>query len=117
MTRRLEVIFMKKLFCIGLIGTMLLSGCAGGNTSSQESAETKPAKTKPAETSIAETDMAEGEGMNAIVYNGTCYYGVAFYGSESTVPSDAKLLGKAADSSECLTVSLYGQTAVPTEEL
>lgn len=25
MTRRLEVIFMKKLFCIGLIGTMLLS--------------------------------------------------------------------------------------------
>ena len=36
MTRRLEVIFMKKLFCIGLIGTMLLSGCAGGNTSSQE---------------------------------------------------------------------------------
>lgn len=117
MTRRLEVIFMKKLFCIGLIGTMLLSGCAGGNTSSQESAETKPAETKPAETSIAETDMAEGEGMNAIVYNGTCYYGVAFYGSESTVPSDAKLLGKAADSSECLTVSLYEQTAVPTEEL
>ena len=48
MTRRLEVIFMKKLFCIGLIGTMLLSGCAGGNTSSQESVETKPAKTKPA---------------------------------------------------------------------
>ena len=33
------------------------------------------------------------------------------------MPSDAKLLGKAADSSECLTVSLYGQTAVPTEEL
>ena len=64
---------MKKLFCIGLIGTMLLSGCAGGNASSQERAETKPA-----ETSIAEIDMAEGEGLNAIVYNGTCYYGVAF---------------------------------------
>ena len=65
MTRRLEVIFMKKLFCIGLIGTMLLSGCAGGNTSSQESVETKPAKTKPAETSIAETDMAEGEAWSS----------------------------------------------------
>ena len=97
---------MKKLFCIGLIGTMLLSGCAGGNASSQERAETKPAETKPAETSIAEIDMAEGEGLNAIVYNGTCYYGVAFYGSESYVPSDAKLLGKAADSSECLSISL-----------
>ena len=60
---------MKKLFCIGLIGTMLLSGCAGGNASSQERAETKPAETKPAETSIAEIDMAEGEGLNAIVYN------------------------------------------------
>ena len=103
---------MKKLFCIGLIGTMLLSGCAGGNASSQERAETKPA-----ETSIAEIDMAEGEGLNAIVYNGTCYYGVAFYGSESYVPSDAKLLGKAADSSECLSISLYEQTPVPTEEL
>ena len=108
---------MKKLFCIGLIGTMLLSGCAGGNASSQERAETKPAETKPAETSIAEIDMAEGEGLNAIVYNGTCYYGVAFYGSESYVPSDAKLLGKAADSSECLSISLYEQTPVPTEEL
>lgn len=93
---------MKKLFCIGLIGTMLLSGCAGGNASSQERAETKPA-----ETSIAEIDMAEGEGLNAIVYNGTCYYGVAFYGSESYVPSDAKLLGKAADSSECLSISPF----------
>ena len=104
---------MKKLFCIGLIGTMLLSGCAGGNASSQERAETKPAETKPAETSIAEIDMAEGEGLNAIVYNGTCYYGVAFYGSESYVPSDAKLLGKAADSSECLSISLYEQTPDP----
>lgn len=106
---------MKKQVITSFILAALLTGCSSAETTTENAADTT--EMENANFSSSEAEIPEEEGLNAIAYEGVCYYGMAFYDQNPIAPEDAVLLGNAAESSSCQSISLVTDSMIPTEEL